>query len=40
MRGGISYTEAHSLSGIERKMIQEIIKANMEITKETKLPFI
>ena len=36
MRGGLSYSEAHYLSPSEREMISDIIKENLETTKETK----
>lgn len=39
MRGGVSYSEAHWLSATEREIINDIIKDNLETTKETKLPF-
>jgi hypothetical protein len=39
MRGGISYTEALELSVSERKIISELIKANLETTKKSGLPF-
>jgi hypothetical protein len=39
MRGGISYTEAHQLSPSEREIISNIIKENLETTKNSKLPF-
>lgn len=39
MRGGVSYSEAHQLSPTEREIISEIIKENLETTKDTKLPF-
>ena len=39
MRGGLSYTEAMHLSIDERKIINEIIKENLETTKKTKMPF-
>ena len=39
MRGGVSYSEAHWLSPTEREIISEIIKENLETTKDTKLPF-
>ncbi len=35
MRGGLSYTEAMSLSTEERKIISEIINENLETTKKT-----
>ena len=40
MRGGISYTEATSLSPGERKQINEIIKQNIKNTNDTKLPLV
>jgi hypothetical protein len=39
MRGGVTYSEAHWLSPTEREIISNIIKENLETTKETKLPF-
>jgi hypothetical protein len=39
MRGGVSYEEAMFLSQQERELIGEIIKSNMETTKESGLPF-
>jgi hypothetical protein len=39
MRGGISYDEAMHLSQTEREIIGDIIKSNMETTKESGLPF-
>ena len=39
MRGGISYEDIMMLSDVERKMIGEIIKDNIETTKKSKLPF-
>ena len=39
MRGGVSYEEAMFLSHQERELIGEIIKSNMEATKESGLPF-
>jgi hypothetical protein len=39
MRGGLSYDEAMLLSEQERDIIKEIIKKNMETTKESGLPF-
>ena len=40
MRGGLSYTEATSLSPSERKQINEIIKQNIKNTNDTKLPLV
>ena len=39
MRGGISYTESHSLSYEDREIIGKIIEANLLATKESGLPF-
>lgn len=39
MRGGVSYAELMELSQSERSIIGNIIKSNMETTKETRLPF-
>lgn len=39
MRGGLSYSEIMSMSSSERGIIAEIIKSNLETTKETRLPF-
>lgn len=39
MRGGLSYTEAMNLSMDERKIINDIIKENLETTKKSKMPF-
>lgn len=39
MRGGVSYAELMELSQSERSIIANIIKSNLETTKETRLPF-
>jgi len=39
MRGGLTYSEIMDMSGSEREIIAEIIKSNLETTKETKMPF-
>ena len=39
MRGGINYNQAMMLSKIEREIISNLIKENLETTKNTKLPF-
>ena len=39
MRGGLSYEESMTLSFEERKIINDIIKDNMESTKKSGLPF-
>ena len=39
MRGGISLDEMFQLSYRDREIVQDIVKENLEITKDTKLPF-
>jgi hypothetical protein len=39
MRGSVSMTEAYGLSYEDRVIIADLIKDNLETTKETKLPF-
>lgn len=39
MRGGLTYDEAMGLSKVDREIIGEIIKDNLETTKKSKLPF-
>ena len=39
MRGGINYNQAMMLSRTEREIISNLIKENLETTKNTKLPF-
>ena len=39
MRGGLTYEESIMLSQMERNIIADIIKDNMETTKESGLPF-
>jgi len=39
MRGGLSYDEAMLLSEVERKIINDIIKDNLDTTKKSKMPF-
>jgi len=39
MRGGITYSEAALLSNQERNIIGEIIKSNLEVAKESRMPF-
>jgi hypothetical protein len=39
MRGGLTYDQALDLSIEERKIVDTIIKENVEITKKTKLPY-
>ena len=40
MRGAVSLDEAYLLSAEQLDVMQEIIKENFELTKETKIPFI
>jgi len=39
MRGGITYGEILDLSVNERSIIAELVKSNLEIAKDTKMPF-
>lgn len=39
MRGGLSYAEIMELGSSERGIIADIIRGNLETTKETRLPF-
>jgi hypothetical protein len=39
MRGGASYEDVMQMSHQERKMVSELIKDNLETTKNSKLPF-
>lgn len=39
MRGGLTYDEAMGLSAEERSIVADIIKKNMETTKESGMPF-
>ena len=39
MRGSITYDDANLLSYEDRNTISELIKANLETTKESGLPF-
>lgn len=39
MRGGVTYDEAMNMSQLERKIINEIVKDNLETTKKSGLPF-
>lgn len=40
MRGGVNLNEAYMLTYEERQIINDIISENMELTKESQLPFI
>lgn len=39
MRGGITYGEILYTTVKEREIIGDIIKSNLEITKESRMPF-
>jgi len=39
MRGGLTYDQALQLSVGERKIINDIVKGNLETTKKSGLPF-
>lgn len=39
MRGGVSYSEAMSMSLDDRKMVGDIVKDNLETTKKSGLNF-
>lgn len=39
MRGGGTYEDVLNMSFSERNMIAELIKANLETTQKSKLPF-
>ncbi len=39
MRGGATYDDVMNMSHSERTMISELIKDNLETTKNSKLPF-
>ena len=39
MRGGVTYEEAMQMSEADRKIINEIVKDNLETTKKSGLPF-
>jgi hypothetical protein len=39
MRGGASYDDVMQMSFSERRLINEIVKENLETTKSSKLPF-
>lgn len=39
MRGGISLDEMFQLGNKDREIVQDIVKENLEVTKETSLPF-
>lgn len=40
MRGGLSYDDSMLLSKLERELVSEIIKDNIELTKKSKMPLL
>jgi len=39
MRGGVTYDEAMQMSQVDRDLINDIVKDNLETTKKSGLPF-
>jgi hypothetical protein len=39
MRGGLSFTEAYMLDYHDREIISKIIEENLEVSKESQMPF-
>ena len=39
MRGGVTYQEALNMSSMERTIVSDIVKDNLETTKKTGQPF-
>ncbi len=39
MRGGVTYQEALHMSSVERGIVSDIVKDNLETTKKTGQPF-
>jgi hypothetical protein len=39
MRGGLSFTEAYMLDYHDREIISKIIEENLEIAKDSQMPF-
>ena len=39
MRGGVTYSEAASMSPTERQIVSQLVKDNLETTKKTGQPF-
>ena len=39
MRGGVTYDEAMQMGQVDRNLINEIVKENLETTKKSGLPF-
>lgn len=39
LRGGLTYNECMMLGPVERELVGDLIKENLETTKKTNLPF-
>lgn len=39
MRGGLSFTEAYMLDYQDREIISKIVEENLEVAKESGMPF-
>jgi len=39
MRGGVTYDEAMQMGQVDRNLINNIVKENLETTKKSGLPF-
>jgi hypothetical protein len=39
MRGGVTYEEAMQMGQVDRELINDIVKENLETTKKSGLPF-
>ncbi len=39
MRGGVTYQEALQMSSVERSIVADIVKDNLDVTKKTGQPF-
>jgi hypothetical protein len=39
MRGGVTYQEALQMSSVERSIVSDIVKDNLDVTKKTGQPF-
>ena len=40
MRGGITLSEVYQLPPVDRQIVDEVIKDNIENTKKTKMPLL
>jgi hypothetical protein len=39
MRGGVTYDEIMQLSHMEREIINDIVKSNLDVTQKSGMPF-